>query len=172
MSARFVVYIATSVDGLIATSDGGVDWLEPFHGQDFGYEAFFADVATIVMGRKSFEQVQGFGRWPYQGKRTFVLAGQRPDNLPEQTEHWPGALSGLARHLKTHSGTIWILGGARTVRGFMDLNAVDRFEIFVMPLLLGDGIPLFERSRHRASLRLETSKAFPSGVVHLSYGIA
>lgn len=171
MTARMVVYIAASLDGFIATPDGGVDWLEPFHGQDFGYEAFAAGIATVVMGRLSFEQVQGFGTWPYQGKQAYILAAQRPDVLPERAEHWSGGLGDLVRRLKAGPGDVWIMGGGKTIRGFMDLGAVDRIELFVMPLLLGDGIPLFQRSPQRASLKLEASKAFPSGVVQLSYGV-
>jgi len=171
MTGRFIVYIAASLDGYVATPDGGVEWLESFHGQDFGYDAFLANIATIVMGRLSFEQVQGFGKWPYRGKQTFVLAAQQPRTLPEGAEHWSGTVGDLAGRLKAGSGNVWIMGGARTIRSFMDLAAIDRFELFVMPLLLGNGTPLFERSPHRASLRLEAAQTLPSGVVQLSYDV-
>ena len=72
-SPQIQIYIATSLDSFIATADGGVDWLEPFQAEDLGYSAFVATIGTIVMGRTTYEQIRGFGSWPYAVYRTRFL---------------------------------------------------------------------------------------------------
>jgi dihydrofolate reductase len=168
--ARFRVYIATSLDGFIATPDGGVAWLEPFEGQDYGYQAFAAGIQTIVMGRTTFEQVLGFGAWPYGGKRTIVLSARRDPELPHEARGASDAAA-LVRELRAGSGgDVWVLGGGRTIATFLELDAVDSLELFVMPLLLGAGIRLFEPGT-AATLRLGGTTTYPSGAVRLLYEV-
>jgi dihydrofolate reductase len=167
---RFRVYIATSLDGFIATPDGGVAWLERFEGQDFGYEAFAAGIGTIVMGRTTFEQVLGFGDWPYSGKRTVVLSARRDPELPHEARGASDA-GALVHELRAGAGgDVWILGGARTIATFLELGAVDALELFVMPLLLGAGIRLFEPGT-AATLRLTGTTTYPIGAVRLLYEV-
>ena len=71
---RFRVYIATSLDGYVATPDGGVEWLEPFQDEDYGYNSFIQKIGTVIMGRTTFQQVLGFGQWPYKDLRVMVLS--------------------------------------------------------------------------------------------------
>src|SRR5216683_2786690 len=85
MEVRFAVFIAVSLDGFIARPDGGIEWLRPFEGEDHGYEAFFARVDALVIGRGTYDTVLGFPSWPYGRKRVIVGAG-RPlfaTGLPE-----------------------------------------------------------------------------------------
>lgn len=168
----FRVYIAMSLDGYIATPDGEVDWLEPFQAADFGYQDFIATIGSIVMGRKTYEQVCGFGAWPYPGKRTLVLSSRPLAGLPDGTSVARGDIRALAADLKAAGRDVWIHGGARTIRGFLDLGLADRLEIYVIPVLLGDGLPLFPRTDQRARLTLDGTQAFPCGVVKLAYSFA
>ena len=78
--ARCSVFLATSLDGSIARSDGSIDWLEPFNGHEHGYTAFMDSVDALVMGRKTFETVLGFGAWPY-GTKPVVVLSSRPHDL-------------------------------------------------------------------------------------------
>ena len=165
----FRVYIAQSVDGCIATVDGAVEWLDPFPVEDFGFDAFMETVGTIIMGRVSYEQARGFGRWPYAGKRTVVLSSRPLDDPPSGVERWRGSASALADELAVDTGgDVWVLGGARTIAGFLDLGRIDRLEIFVIPVLLGGGIPLFVASEPRA-LRLVGAEPLGHGTVKLEY---
>jgi dihydrofolate reductase len=167
---RFRIYIATSLDGFIATTDGSVAWLEPFQGDDFGYNAFFAEIGTVVLGRTTYEQVRGFDEWPYTGKRGIVLSTQALDTLPDGVEQWRSPVDDLVSDLKTRRlGDVWIVGGAKTIGAFFDLEAVDTIELFVMPVLLGSGMPLFKRAHSTMPLRLKETKSYPSGVVKLVY---
>lgn len=164
------LYIAASVDGFIATPDGGVGWLDPFQSDDLGYGQFLAEIGTVVMGRKTYDQLLGFGGgWPYQGKRTVVLTTRPLEPVAPDIEAWSGAIDGLVAGLGQGEGDVWLVGGAKAARPFFDGGFVDRIELSVIPVLLGEGIPLFERSSHAQSLRLRETKTFPNGIAQLIY---
>lgn len=163
-------YIAASADGFIATSDGGVGWLDPFNEEDFGYAEFEAHIGTLVMGRKTFEQVLTFGKWPYAGKKVVVLSSRKVPSLPEGAVARRGGLPGLVAELREAKQDAWVVGGAKTLAEFLKLGAVSRLELFVIPVLLGDGVPLFERRSARAEkLTLDEVRQYPNGVVKLGY---
>ena len=164
-----IVYIAASLDGFIATPDDGVDWLAPYPA-DYGYDAFIASVGTLVMGRATYDQMRGFGDWPHGGKRVVVLTS-RPlgDDAPAGVEAWSDGVDALGTCLRASAGDVWIVGGAKAVRAVLDRGLVDRLDRFVIPALLGDGIPLFERSPVGNTARLEAAHPYADGVVRLTY---
>ncbi|MDA0987820.1 MAG: dihydrofolate reductase [Chloroflexi bacterium] len=169
---KFRVYIAVSVDGCVASADGGVAWLESFHDEEgYGYNDFLQQMDAIVIGRTTFDQVLGFGDWPYPGKDTYVLTSRSIENPPPQTTAWQAGASKLIEHLRGMSmqGDVWLLGGSKSIRAFRDLNAVDAYEIYVMPLPRSSGIPLFESSDTTTTLRLTDHHVFPDGVVRTVY---
>lgn len=166
----FRLYLAVSVDGFIGPPDGSVDWLATYPAEEFGFPAFLETIGTIVMGRTSYDQTLQLGPWPFAGKQTIVLTSRPLDGPPPGVERWNGDVGLLATKLRTSpKGDIWLYGGARSVRPFLDLNLVDRLELFVIPVLLGDGIPLFERSTKRVPLELETAEPRTKGVLELVY---
>ena len=174
---KVTVYIAASVDGFISTADGGVEWLEGFSAgdEDYGYHAFLDSVDAVVMGRVTYDQVRGFGDWPYAGKRSYVLSSRAlDDDIPPDVERWAGSPTGLMRHLEgSDAEGVWMMGGGRCVASFLDIGAVDEIDLCVMPVLLGQGLPLFvPRSRVELSLELLEHHAYNSGVVRLRYAVA
>ncbi|XP_078684876.1 uncharacterized protein YwjB-like [Branchiostoma floridae x Branchiostoma belcheri] len=179
-SARIRIYSAMSVDGYIATEDGGVAWLEQFNTEDTGYDDFFREISTVVMGRTTYEQVCGFDcPWPYAGKKTVVLTTKNLTNLTtEQTTCYSGDVRDLADNLRktTTTGDIWLVGGRMVTQAFLDARLVDELELYVMPVLLNRGIRMFEPSggtpNDPTSLKLKESKTFPNGVVKLVYNKA
>lgn len=167
---KFRVYIAVSADGFVAPPDGGVGWLEPFSGEGdpYGYAAFMAGIEAIVIGRTTFEQALTFPEWPYAGKDVYVLTTRPLHGEHPRTLAWRGSPGELVTHLRRCSGDVWLLGGPGSLQPFRALEVVDEYEIFVLPVLLGDGIPLFPRGP-AAGLKLTGHTVYPDGVVRLVY---
>jgi dihydrofolate reductase len=169
---RLIVYIAASADGYIATPDGGIDWLAAYDASRYGYDEFIASVGAIVMGRATYDGILRNGDWPYPGKKAFVLT-HRPLTPPAGVE--AEAFDDLDRLIeklrRPGRGDVWIEGGGMTIRALLDRGAVDRIDLFVIPILLGDGIRLFPPSATLHRLTLEASRAHPDGVVALSYRV-
>ena len=168
---RTVYYAAMSLDGFIADVRGGVDWLEPFDSTEFGYDAFFATIGAVVMGRTTYEQSLTFGPWPYAERLGIIVTSRPLDGLPEgvRAVHLD-ALSGALDALRAEaSGDLWIVGGGRTAQACIDRDRVDELELYVIPRLLGDGVPLLERRDALARLQLIEARAFSNGVVRTRY---
>ena len=165
-------YVAVSLDGFIATADGSVAWLDPFNGEDFGYDAFLSEIGTVVLGRATYDQIRGFGDWPYPGKQAYVVTSSALSDAPDGVQAHGDDFDGLARRLRSETGKdIWIVGGGRTAAGFLAAGALDRIELFVMPVLLGTGIPFLPAASTSTPLVLTASEAGPRGVVKLIYSI-
>jgi dihydrofolate reductase len=164
------VFIAASLDGFIARPDGGLDWLRAVEreGEDYGFAPFFASVDALLVGRGTWEVVLGFDPWPYGTKRVVVLTSR-----PATGAHGEGFHSGdpaplLARLHAEGVRRVYVDGGA-TVSRFLAAGLVDELTVSVIPVLLGDGIRLFQGGYPERSLALESSRAFPSGLVQLRY---
>ena len=139
-------YIASSMDGYIASLDGKVEFLSNYQHIDCGYDAFIADISTIVMGRKTYEAILSFGvDWPYSNQHTWVLTSH--DNLPVEdasVQLWTKGIDALIEKLKLpEAGNTWVVGGAQLQASFINKRALDTLEVFLMPEILGIGVPLF-----------------------------
>lgn len=169
--AVFHLYIATSLDGFITDAGGGVEWLAPYEGEDYGMEAFLVSADALVMGRATYEQVRGFGDWPYAGKRVWVLTSRPLDpDAPPGVKAADDAQALIAA-LRQRGGMVWVVGGGQVVRTFLELGAIDEIEVFIMPVLLGAGTPLLPHGSARRLSLLET-EPYRSGVVRLLYAVA
>ena len=132
MKVRFAVFIAVSLDGFIARPDGGIEWLRPFEGEDHGYEAFFARVDALVIGRGTYDTVLGFPSWPYGRKRVIVCTG-RPANPAHGEELWSGPPRALAERLDREGVRRVYLDGGALIRSFLrDGLPVDELTINVV----------------------------------------
>jgi len=163
-----ILYIATSLDGYIARLDESVEWL--FMDGDYGYEAFYASIDTVLLGRKTYAQILGFGDYPYPDKQNYVFT--RSSDLPqaEGVEFVAADLASFVRDLKTQPGrNIWLVGGAEIVAELMKHDLVDEFVISVHPIVLGDGIPLFLTGLETVELEFVSVKTYESGLVQLTY---
>jgi dihydrofolate reductase len=168
--AEVVYYVAASVDGYIATPDGAVDWLAPFHtdGEDHGYNAFLATLGGIVMGRRTYDQVRGFGPWPYTGLDCRVVTSRPLPDAPDRVTPVASPAEAVAGWADRR---VWLVGGTALLDGFRAARLVREYHVFVMPVLLGAGVPLF-RPGPAANLRLVSVVSLPSGVVEFRYRVA
>lgn len=164
------LYIATSLDGYIARTDHGLDWLpQGSPDQDYGYADFLAGIDILVMGRKTWEQVKSFGEWPYGQKKSYVLSRKLKELKDEHVSLVTEPVPQFISNLKKQTGKdIWLLGGGEIVKEFLAYDLIDTFEIFVVPILLGAGLPLFPAGFPERKLMLAGSKQFDSGLM-LSY---
>jgi len=165
-------YVACSLDGYIAAADGSVDWLSDFHseGEDFGYAEFFESVDAMVMGSATYEQVLGFGDWPYGEKPCWVMS-QRPIQAvrPEIAITGLGPAEILAEIEDHHLTRAWLVGGARAAGAFRAYGLIDEYLITVLPILLGDGVPLFVDEGPLLKLQLVKNGSVGKGAVTLHY---
>jgi dihydrofolate reductase len=167
---RFRVFIAQSLDGYIARPDGAIDWLRPFDTVDYGYETFLSEVGTIVMGRKSYELARSFGEWPYSSARSLVITSQVLGEMPPTVTRTGADIARLGAALRASGGKdVWVMGGAMTINAFLEVQMIDRIDLFTIPILLGYGIPLFSGGRPETQLKLAGTQAYDKGLVRLSY---
>ena len=165
------VYIAQSLDGYIARPDGGIDWLRPFDTVDYGYEKFVAEIGTVVMGRASYDLARSFGDWPYPNARSLVITS-RPldDDAPPMATRVNADLVKLTAALRASGGKdAWVMGGAKAINGFLAAGAIDRIDLFTVPVLLGEGIPLFTPGRPELHLKLVSTQTYDKGLARQSY---
>ena len=172
MRPRCSVFIATSLDGFIARRDGGIDWLSIVEapGEDYGYAKFFADIDALILGRGTYEKVLSFPAWPYGDKRCVVLTHGAYESRHGERFHAgdPGPL--LAELHAAGVRRIYVDGGA-VIRQFLRDGLIDDLTLSIIPIVLGDGLPLFDASVPTRRLRLAGSQAFPSGLVQLRYDV-
>lgn len=173
------VNIALSVDGFIATKDGGVDWLNEqptIEGEDFGFQAFLDSVDVLIMGRKSFEKVLSFGKdaWVYGDKRVAVMSRQSSVDIPQHLEKSVSASSlepkALLEALETQGFTHAYIDGGYTIRQFLKAGLIHRVHLTTVPLILGEGIPLFS-DQGRLNLSLIDTKCWSNGMVQSVYDV-
>ena len=168
------VFIATSVDGFIARPNGDLDWL-PQDAEPHGYDEFIASIDAIVIGRKTFETVLTFPAWPYGDKRVVVLSSRPVDlsatvgGVAEQMSGPPAEI--VARLDASGSHHLYIDGGI-TIQGFLRAGVIQRLIVTRVPVLLGDGIPLFGALPRDIRLRHIATRHFPSGLVQSEYQVS
>jgi dihydrofolate reductase len=169
------VFVGTSVDGFIARPNGDLDWLPVGGGEPHGYDEFIASVDAIVIGRNTFEKVLTLGPWFYGTKRVVVLSNRPVDlsaavgGVVEQMAGTPEEI--VARLAATGARHLYVDGGI-TVQRFLRAGLVDRLVITRVPVLIGDGIPLFGTLPRDMRLRHVATRHYPSGLVQSEYQVA
>lgn len=168
------VYIATSLDGYIATKSGDIAWLEDFpnpSNSDYGYFEFINGIDAIVMGRKTYETVVEMRPWPYE-KKVFVLSNQLievPPELVDNVEFVSGDLKTMVKKLGDRGYKNLYVDGGKTIQSFLKKNLIDEFIISTLPILLGSGIPLFGSEHDRAYFQHCSTEVFDGGLVKSHY---
>jgi dihydrofolate reductase len=169
------VFVGASLDGFIARPNGDLDWLPAGGGEPHGYDEFIAGIDAIVIGRNTFEKVLTFGAWPYGDKRVVVLS-TRPVDLSAagagSVEQMGGPPAEIASKLAATGAQHLYVDGGITIQGFLRAGLVERLIVTRVPVLIGDGIPLFGPLPRDIRLRHVTTRHYPSGLVQSEYHVA
>jgi dihydrofolate reductase len=176
---KIIVSIATSVDGYIARPDGDVAWLDrPRPKGNYGMGEFFKSIDTILWGRKTYgkgiemgmekRMATGFGA----GIQNYVFSRQAQASKVAGFKFVSEPIKEFAQGLRKKRGkNIWMMGGGKIIASFLDEGEIDEFNIKVIPVLIGEGIPLIQPRHRLIRLKLQGSKAFSDGVVSLQYQV-
>jgi len=169
------VFIGTSLDGFIARTNGDLDFLPPDGGEPHGYNEFIATVDAIVIGRKTFETVLAYPAWPYGDKRVVVLSS-RPVDLSAVrggvVEQMAGPPAEIVSKLAASGAHHLYVDGGITIQGFLRAGLIQRLIITRVPVLIGDGVPLFGTLPRDIRLRHIATRHYPSGLVCSEYHVA
>jgi dihydrofolate reductase len=181
--SRVTIHMVASLDGFIARKDGSVDWLETsdeFVDGDAidqeSVEAFLKTVDCYVMGSRTYEtalhfEAQGLG-WSYGDKPTFVLTSRKLRRTRDSVEFYSGDLVQFVNgRLRPAFPSIWFVGGGVVSSECLRLGLADKVCYSVLPILIGDGIPFFEKIDRDIALHLAEVKAYKSGMVELRYEV-
>lgn len=173
MTARGSVFIATSLDGFIARPDGSLDWLlsRAGEGEDHGYDAFIAGVQAIVMGRGTFETVKAFDPWPYALPVTVLSRQPPPQDLPKGVRFSANAPAEIMAELGAAGVSRAYIDGGQVVQDFLRLGLIDKIIITRVPVLIGNGRPLFGALPADVPLTHLETRSFPSGLVQSCYRV-
>ena len=168
------VFVGASVDGFIARPNGGLDWLPPGGGEPHGYDEFIATIDAIVIGRNTFETVLGFEAWPYGGKRVVVLSSRPLDLSVVQggvVEQMGGPPAEIVSRLAASGARHLYIDGGITIQRFLREGLIQRLVITRVPVLIGEGIPLFGALPADVRLRHVATRHYPSGLVQSEYDV-
>jgi dihydrofolate reductase len=168
------VFVGTSVDGFIARRNGKYDFLAAGEQEPHGYDEFIASVDALIIGRKTYETVLPFHEWPY-GDRLVVVLSSRPLDFSRvrggHVEQMSGSPSEIYSRLSARGVKHVYVDGGITVQGFLRAGLIQRITITRVPVLIGEGIPLFGSLPHDVGLRHIATQTYASGMVKTEYEV-
>ncbi|MEH1836306.1 MAG: dihydrofolate reductase family protein [Nostoc sp.] len=169
---KVILYIAASLDGYIARSDGEIDWLSILdtEGEDYGYTAFFESIDAIVLGSKTYEVGLSFDEWPYPEKKSFVFTQRYLKSDREDIVFVSDTVEQALANLEAQGfENIWLVGGGALINSFLQHSLIDEYIISTIPIILGGGIHLFPPSSPEEKLELINSIQYPTGLLQAHY---
>ena len=177
---QFAAYIATSLEGFIARRDGSIDWLEQAglstpEGEDYGYADFMASVDCLVMGRATFDMVRTFAEYPYAGKRVIVLSrtlNHVPKGFADKVELHGTSLTALLAKLEHDGHKRAYVDGGKTIQTFVQAGLLDELIITRVPVLIGEGLPLFGEVDGDVMLEHLSTRSYANGFVQSRYWLS
>lgn len=186
------IFIAPSVDGYIATEDGGVHWLEtagkPLSDKESSSDLmkhfnmsmpnYMKDVDCMIMGRKLMEVLSSYNltpeQWPYGDTKIIVLSNtmkEPSENLKDKVEMYSGSIPELIAKLEKEGYKHAYVDGGTTITAFLNLELINEMTLTLAPVLLGSGIPLFGRLSKQINLEDAQATAFPNNFIEIKYKV-
>ena len=169
---KITYYVASSMDGYIAKQDGDVSWLDDLDitPEDAGYDAFYATVDALVMGRNTYDKIKGFGAWPYADKPTWVCTSRELEAIEAcnlQLETLPLDIQRKAIEIGVNH--LWLVGGGKLASTFIEQKPLTDISISQMPIILGGGIKLFGKMDTSKKIKRVRVDVKSSGFNQLDY---
>jgi dihydrofolate reductase len=177
---KIIVCIATSADGYIARPNGDVEWLNRRpHTLDYGLRKFYSTIDTILWGRRTYDWLINYHKKRGKTKGLFdakvanyAFSRSPPKRVAPGVQFVTEPLEAFAQRLRATPGKhIWMMGGGGLIASFLDAGEIDEFDIHVIPVMIGEGIPLVAPRHRDVALRLRSIKKYPDGVVRLRYQV-
>jgi dihydrofolate reductase len=170
---KLSVFCGVSVDGFLARPDGALDFLHAGENVPHGFDEFFGSVDVVVMGRGTFEVVLTFGEWPYGEKPVVVLSSRALDlsSVKGTVEQMSGEPADVVMKLKERKFKHAYIDGGITIQRFLAAGLIDRLVVTRVPVLIGEGIPLFGPVPRDVALRHVATRRYRGGLVQSEYEI-
>ena len=172
---KIIVNIATSADGYVARPDGDLDWLtkRPAPKGFYGLPEFERSIDAKILGRKTFDRSLQLGARFSEGAVHYVFSRRRPSGSAPAGVHFvTESIGAFAERIRTEAGkNVWMMGGGDIIGSFLDEDAIDEFIITVVPIFIGEGIPLLAPRHREVALGLLDVQQFPDDVVQLHYKV-
>jgi dihydrofolate reductase len=177
---KIITYIAASADGYIARPDGDVEWLNRLPPTaDYGMGKFYPTIDTILWGRKTYDW--GLAYQKKSGSKesifdksvaNYIFSRKPPKKQAPGVMFVSEPVKTFARKLRAKPGKhIWMMGGGELIASFLDAGEIDEFDIHVIPVFIGEGIPLIAPRQRDVPLGLLSTRKYPDGVVRLRYQV-
>jgi dihydrofolate reductase len=178
-SRKIIVEIAVSADGYIGRRNGDIEWLNRRARLDYGMMKFYRTIDTILWGRKTYDwalayqKKSGSKESPFDKNVANYVFSRKPTKNPALgTQFVSEPVKTFARRLRSKPGKhIWLMGGGNLIASFLDAGEIDEFQMKVIPVFIGQGIPLMAPRHRDISLRLLSTRKFPDGVVQMNYAV-
>ncbi len=174
---KVILYIAQSLDGYIAKKDGNLDWLPQEISEKMNkfYSDFSQQVDTVLMGRKTYDQIVNVlspNQWAYPNKTSYVWTSTKTESLENSVHFMDTDLVSFVKELKEQEGkNIWVLGGGSFIAELVKNNLIDEYSITIVPVILGEGIPLFPKD-NKNTIFLKMQVCFEeNGMIQTSYTV-
>jgi dihydrofolate reductase len=169
---KTILYIATSLDGFVTGKNDDISWLLPYNDVDYGFDEYFSHIGAIIQGRRSYDVEMQHGWETPHPVPTFVLSHNIPEKAPKRSEVVftnEDIAEVLMKAKKLTDKHIWIEGGANVAQQFLRRELIDEIVLSLVPVILGDGVRLFDNIQKQIDLSLIEVKRFDKGLVQLMY---
>lgn len=170
---KIKLYIAASIDGYIAQSDGDLDWLMKYPvnaDANYGYDDFFKSINTVIMGGRTYRDILNMDViWPYKDKTTYVISRNQQDSKDSIhfiTDNIVETISELRNHTDKD---IWLVGGGEIISMFLAHSLIDEMIITTIPVILGNGIPLFPTTLKESVWEVKDFQRYYNHVSQIHY---
>ena len=170
---KIILYIASSIDGYIARKDGSTDWLTNYpilENFDYGYSGFYESIDTIIMGHNSYKSVLDMSEECFYPEKISYVITNYPESDKENIRFISGNIVDIIARLKQDEGRdIWLFGGSQIIALLLNYNLVDEMIVTYIPVIIGNGIPLFSDTLKESQWRLIENNTFENGVYQIVY---